>query len=324
MNLIPEFELGLIRNYETTNGTQKPTTYADFGPAIYNDRKGNQFATIASPTAFKNLLEETIIGTPGSLIDELDSLLPHLVAHKTSPDYVDEVVTSVELPHRMASSWFLGSKAKMKGIKDPFNKILKQKFQEVGVPAAVGYYCPNTLLHGYMFTAIEGLNTHVSKRGGMITGGIESRNVIKVRDAGVAFDPILVSASGVKSINGSKVEQSKLSKEALGNIIVSDSYVVKGSDVKLSLDINYLGIKKMPVDPALKELIVDLANLQAALLLRSKIDVRVNTMLRPCDGEVDKFNSDEMLEMVVSSCKKCIELGVVNPDIITSFDVNIK
>lgn len=320
-NIRPDFYAGISASYKSINDDYQPSTYANSGSAIYNSTDGSQFATLASATAFKNLLEATLIQGQGQLIDELDGVLPHLVICKKDPNYIDVNVTSVEIPHRIASAWFYDSK--MRIDKKTFETIFLEKVREVGVPAAVAYYCPNSLLHGYLFTAIKGLNTNVSKGLGMIMGGIRANNVVRIKNAGVSFDPLVVGAGDVKTINGEKVGN-KLSSNATGNIVIDSSFLVTSNDVKVSLEIDYDGIDLLPVDTRVKQLLVNLANFQASKLLNRKIKVRVNTSLRPVNSDdMFKYPEEECLQALIESCEECKQAGLINPDVITAFDFKV-
>lgn len=316
MNFIESFEDGVVLQYKTLNDDYKPTTYSNSGSAIYNATDGSQFATIASPTAFKNLLEATLIQTKGQLINELDGVLPHLSVTKSDKDYIDEDITSIELPHRLGSAWFTSN--------DEFRENFLDKVREVGVPAAVAFYCPNTLLHGYLFTSIENLNTNISKGLGLISGSIRANNVVRIKNAGVSFDPVLVKKGEKKvSINGEELKGKKLSSSALGHIPIESSFLVTSDDVKVILEIDYDGIECLPVDSRVKELVVNLANYQASKLLNRKINVRVNTILRRVDGVKNEFPEDECLQALIESCEVCKEAGLINPDVVTSFTCKV-
>ena len=327
MNILPDLRHGLVKTYNTRNNLLKPTTYANSGSAIYTEPDSDKmFAGIVSPTAFTNLLEETMI-EGNQLVGGLSDVLPHLKVTKYSDDYPVETFTSLEIPHRIASSWFMNeshlidSEGKKEKKKTAFQDIFISKVKEVGMAPTVAYYCPNSLLHGYMFTMLKSVNPNYSKSTGLISGCVNAYNITKVKNSGVSFDPITTTSNGL-AINGEK-NSKKLSTKAIGNIVIGDSVLVKSNDVRLDIEILYRRIKKLPVAAEVKELIADLANLQVGLLLNNEIDVRVNTVLHPEDEIYGTYDEDELISKVKSSLSKCKDQGLINPEVTTNFEVSV-
>ena len=316
--IITDFRRGFSRSYNTISNFVKPTVYANTGSAIYNEVDSDRkFATILSKTAFINQLEDTMLSCPGQVTEDLQAILPRLEINKSSDVYIDETITSLEVPHRIASAWFLKHSKMTNG--ENFNVILQEKIKNVGIHSAVAYWDPNSLIHGYMFTMLENVNPNYSKATGCIEGEITAFDIVKVKNAGVANDPI--SPKSKFTVNGRELE--KASTEVTGNIVISDSVLVKSNNIRLTLKLNYNRINKLPVAPEVRAYLLELANLQVARLLNDEIDVRVHTVLEPVDGEYDKYDADAIIERLGKAANICFEKDLMNPEVVTSFDAHV-
>ena len=180
---------------------------------------------------------------------------------------------------------------------------------ERGFVSTMCYFCPNTVLHGYMATMLDRVNPNHSKSTGLIEGSVIAHNITRVMNAGVSFDKITPTTGGFEIDGLGKKE--KLSSMALGHIPIGTSHYLTSDDVRLNLRINYKGIRRLPVADAVRTMLCDLANFQVGSFLSEEIEARRDTTLFPAD-DVYYEDVDILQEKLIESLNICRKAGYIS------------
>ena len=301
---------------QSIDGTYTAVKDASIGPAFHN-HNGKLQADVITPAGFANLLELQYFQSPGTLRKGLECL-PHIAFDVNRPDYPTERVTTIEIPHRLASYYNLLGQAN--GEKGVVETMVRQKASEVGLAAAVGYFDPNSLLMGYLFTNWDNVNVNISAGSRNIQGSIKAFDVTRVKGAGVSKDPILPS-NEYGQLQGAPAT---LSSKGLGHIPLNSGHSFISDDVRLSAWVLYKQIDRLPVSSELKTLVASLGEFQLASLLSDDIYIRTGCNLFPINEEDGNYEVDEYITKVQKACEACLSKGVINPNTVETFELNIK
>lgn len=253
--------------FESLLPTIQPAGFKDVGAGTYrNPKNGKLSVVVHSPQATANSLEAVTWNTLNNcVVPELEGL-PYVEIVDQDGNYRASTHT---LPHRLASGYLL----KHKDAKE-FTKQLQADFKELGEPATVFKYCPNSLLHGVFFSHLGDGRIKMARA---LSASVTAHGCERVNIGGASHDPIDPSGDVIdaKDLGGKKP-----SALGMGNLpyhqVAFAAEQIEGGFIIDQAQISSLGLPENPT-----QLLTVLAEYKVARLLARPWRIRSG-----CDLEI--------------------------------------
>lgn len=277
--------------FESLLPTIQPAGFKDVGAGTYrNPKDGKLSVVVHSPQATANSLE-------GATWDLLNNKPVEALAGLPYVEIVDQHnnyrASTHTLPHRLASGYLLKHKdAKL------FTQQLVDDFKQLGEPATVFKYCPNSLLHGVFFSHLGDGRIKMARA---LSASVTAHGCERVAIGGASHDPIDPSGDvlDTKDLGGKKP-----SALGMGNLpYYQEAFAPKTIEGIFIVDlaqIDALGLKENPT-----QLLKTLAEYKVARLLsrpwriRSGCDLDV-PQVEPSPRQLVEFEKE--LKQLIKDC----------------------